>query len=160
MLTQEFSQAYDSLPDDVKPIIMALSVLINRIGSLPKADRDDLFELVQEWRKASDPEEQRSIRRAMEEILAQAPITARKLPLTKKALSGKRKSWAGHVGRKIRELRDQAGLTQTQLAEKAGLPQPHVSRLENAEYTATNLTLQKIAKALGVEVGQIDPCVD
>lgn len=161
MLTKELSQAYDSLPDDVKSVILALSVLIDRIGSLPNADREDLFELLQEWRKASDREEQRSIRRAMEEVLAQIPVSVRSLPLpdAQPELQG-RKAWAEHVGRTIKELREAAGLTQAQLGEKAGLQQSHICRLENAEYSATSMTLEKIANALGVPTGKIDPCVD
>lgn len=161
VITKELSQAYDSLPETVRSAILAMSILIDRIGSLPKADRDDLFELLQEWRKADDPEEQRSIRRAMEEILAQCPVTVR--PLTsadEQPMSRGLKTWAEHVGRKIRELRERARLTQAQLAEKAGLPQSHISRLENAEHSATRMTLEKIAKALNVDVGNIDPCVD
>jgi DNA-binding XRE family transcriptional regulator len=161
MLTKELSEAYDSLPEQVKSVILALSILINRIGTLPKADRDDLFELLQEWRKADDPEGQRSIQRAMEEILAQIPVNVK--PLLRPEgppMSRGLKCWAEHVGKKIREFRERARLTQVQLAEKAGLPQSHVSRLENAEHSATNLTLEKIAKALGVAVGDIDPCVD
>jgi DNA-binding XRE family transcriptional regulator len=161
MLTKEFSETYDSLPEAVKSAILALSILIERIGSLPKPDRDELFELLQEWRQADDPEEQRSVRRAMEEILAQIPIRTK--PLSSAAgepMSRRLKAWAEHVGRRIRELREKAGLNQAELAEKAGLTQPHISRLENAEYSATNLTLEKIAKALGVRVGDLDPCVD
>jgi DNA-binding XRE family transcriptional regulator len=161
MLTKELSQAYDSLPDAVKSAILALSILIDRIGSLPKADRDDLFELLQEWRKADDPEEQRSIRRAMEEVLAQLPVNAKPLSCADgQPMSRGLKAWTEHVGRKIRELRERAGLTQARLAEKAGIPQSHVSRLENAEHSATHMTLERIAKALGVSVGDIDPCID
>ncbi len=161
MLTKGASQAYDSLPDDVKSVILAMSVLIDRIGSLPKADRDDLFDLLQAWRRAGDPEEQRSIRRAMEEILAQIPVTVKPMPMhSDKPLSRGRKRWAEHVGRKIKALREQGGLSQVQLGEKADLPQSHISRLENAEYSPTHLTLEKIARALDVSVGDIDPCVD
>ena len=140
---------------------MALSVLIDRIGSLPKADRDDLFELIQEWRQAEEPEAQRDIRRAIEEIVAQLPIRAKPfLSEGDKPLARGLKAWAEHVGRRIRDLREKAALTQVQLAEKAGLPQSHISRLENAEHSATNMTLEKIAKALGVEVSDLDPCVE
>ncbi len=158
MVTNEL-KAYSSLPDEVKPAVLALSVLINRIGSLPKADRDDLFELLQEWRKADDPEEQASIQRAMEEILAQIPMTAKPLSSADE-LHHRLRPWAKHVGVQIRELRTKADLTQAQLAERAGLPQSHVSRIENAQHTATNMTLEKIAKALGVEIGAIDPCAE
>ena len=55
------------------------------------------------------------------------------------------KKWATHVGNKIKDFREKAEMTQTDLAKKAGLPQSHISRLENAEHTPTNLTLVKIA---------------
>ncbi len=140
---------------------MALSVLIDRIGTLPRADRDDLFELLQAWRQADDPDERASIRRAMEEVLAQTPVDVMRLPLgDRKPVPGKLKKWSDYVGQKIRELREAQGLTQLQLADKAGLKQSHVSRLENAEHTPTYLTLEKIAGALGVPVGEIDPCTD
>ena len=70
------------------------------------------------------------------------------------------KRWAEHVGGTIRTLRKKAGMTQADLARVTGLTQSHLSRLENAEHSATYLTLTKIAKALGVEVGAIDPCTD
>lgn len=161
MLTKDFRQSYDKLPDQIKSGMLALSILIDRIGSLPQADRDELFELLQAWRKASDPEEQQSIRRAMEEVLAQIPVSVKSMELPReKALSRGLSGWAEHVGKRIKELREKAGLTQVQLAEKAGLPQSHVSRLENAEHSATNMTLEKISRALGVSVGEIDPCAD
>ena len=158
MATKEM-KAYECLPDDVKPAILALSVLIDRLKALPKEDRDDMFELVQIWHNSSDPEEQRSARQAMEEILAQIPLKIKPMPLVKSIMSG-RDNWARHVGMRIRELREKAGLTQTQLARKADLPQSHISRLENAEHSATHLTLEKIAKALGVSVRKIDPVLD
>jgi DNA-binding XRE family transcriptional regulator len=161
MLTEKLSETYGSLPESVKPAILALSVLIDRIGSLPKADRDDLFELLQEWRKADSLEEQRSLHRAMEEILAQIPVAVKPMPLSKEAaLSQGTQAWASHIGQRMRDLRTKAGMTQKELADKAGLPQSHISRLENAEHSATHLTLGKIAKALGVEAREIDPCLD
>lgn len=161
MQTSDYRETYASLPQSVKPAILALSVLIERIGSLPKADRDDLFELLQEWRKTENAEEQESIHRAMEEILAQVPTTTKPLfPVEEESLSRGLKPWAEHVGQRIRVLRTQGGITQSDLASRAGLPQSHISRLENAEHSATHLTLEKIANALGVPVGEIDPCAD
>ncbi len=161
MLTNELRETYGKLPADVKSAMLALSVLIDRIGTLPKIDRDDLFELLQEWRKASIPEEQESIRSAMEEILAQVPITTKPMPMIPQVVMTRGlQGWTDHVSKKIRELRAAQGLTQTELAQKAGIPQSHVSRLENAEHSPTHLTLEKIARALGVEVGMIDPCID
>ena len=161
MLTTDYQQTYGNLPNDLKLPIMALGVLIQRIGTLPRADRDDLFELLQAWRNAQEPEEQQSLQEAMEEILAQMPITVRSMPLGDPPhLARGLKPWAEHVGTAIRKLREGAGFSQAQLAEQAGLTQSHVSRLENAEHSATNLTLEKIAKALGTTIAQIDPCAD
>lgn len=157
-LTKDPCEVLDSLPDDVQVVVMALSIIMKRIESLPKPDREDLFALTREWEKAGTEEELLSIRRAMREILAQTPVTARPLPKPRDA-EGLEK-WAAHVGAKIRALREVAGLSQVQLAEKAGIPQPHLSRLERAEHSATHKTLVKIATALGVDVGKIDPCLD
>jgi len=161
MITKDLNEAYTSLPEDVKPSILALSILITRIRSLPKVDQDDLFELFQELRKAEDPDTQKNIRLAMEEILAPIPIRRRPMHISEeKPMGRKLKNWAIHVGRKIRAHREAAGLTQVQLAGKAGIPQSHLSRLENAEHSATNFTLQKLATALGIRVGDLDPCAD
>jgi DNA-binding XRE family transcriptional regulator len=154
-------KAYTELPEATKQVVLALSIVIDRIGALPRADRDDMFELLLEWRKTGDPEERRAIQGAMEEILAQVPIAA--MPLTdtiKKPMTRGLASWARHVGGRIKDLRETAGLSQAELAVKAGLTQSHISRLENAEHSPTHLTLEKIAKALGVEARQIDPCVE
>src|ERR1700722_9633851 len=102
MLTKENRETYGNLPESAKTTILALSVLIDRIGSLPKADRDDLFELLQEWRKTDDDDERRSIQRAMEEVLAQIPATSKPMPLAgAPSMTRGLKSWAEHVARKI-----------------------------------------------------------
>jgi transcriptional regulator with XRE-family HTH domain len=48
-------------------------------------------------------------------------------------------------------MREDAELTQTQLAKRIGTTQSVVARLENAEYTGHSLTrLERIATACGV----------
>lgn len=50
-------------------------------------------------------------------------------------------------------LRAKAGLkTQADVAKRAGLSRTHVTALESAEHTPQQKTLQKLAKAFGVEV--------
>jgi ribosome-binding protein aMBF1 (putative translation factor) len=51
----------------------------------------------------------------------------------------------------IREMREDAGLTQTELAKKVGTTQSVIARLEDAEYAGHSLTmLERIATACGV----------
>lgn len=51
----------------------------------------------------------------------------------------------------VREMREAAGLTQTELAKKAGTTQSVIARLEDAEYAGHSLTmLERIASACGV----------
>ena len=95
------------------------------------ADRDDMFALFQLLRDETTAEDRDSVHQAMNEIIAQRTVTSTPMklveeePLDEKA---KRRAWASHVGRRVRELREAAGLTQSQLAEKAGIPQPRGER--------------------------------
>ena len=51
----------------------------------------------------------------------------------------------------VREMREDAGLTQAELARKVGTTQSAIARLEDAEYTGHSLTmLQRIAIVCGV----------
>ena len=55
------------------------------------------------------------------------------------------------VARLVSELRAQSGLSQIELAKKAGVTQPHIARLEKGDHrrTPTFDTVFKILKALG-----------
>ena len=51
----------------------------------------------------------------------------------------------------VREMRENAGFTQTELAKRVGTTQSVIARLEDAEYTGHSLTmLERIAAACGV----------
>ena len=53
----------------------------------------------------------------------------------------------------VREMREGAGLTQTELAKKVATTQSVIARLEDAEYTGHSLTmLERIAAACGVDL--------
>lgn len=52
---------------------------------------------------------------------------------------------------KIKQARTAAGLTQRQLAEKMGVKQPFIARLERPGAFPTVRTLQRIARALGLK---------
>ena len=61
------------------------------------------------------------------------------------------------IGDKIRKSRQKLGWTQKQLAAEAGIPQSHVSRLERGMHAPTIITIERLAKALQVAPGQLDP---
>ena len=53
----------------------------------------------------------------------------------------------------VREMREDAGLTQEDLARKVGTTQSAIARLEDAEYTAHSLPmLERIAVACGMNL--------
>ena len=54
------------------------------------------------------------------------------------------------VGRNAARLRKAAGLTQEQLAERCGLSQQYLSKLESGKRNPTVVTLYEIAQGLGV----------
>ena len=55
---------------------------------------------------------------------------------------------------RVRELREALGLTQAELAERAGVRRATVNRSENAHVTAIDLeVLEKLGDALHVEPG-------
>jgi transcriptional regulator with XRE-family HTH domain len=56
---------------------------------------------------------------------------------------------------KIKLLRMNKGLKQWQLAFEVGVSKNHISRLERGEQKGAIKTLQKIAKVLGVHVGEL-----
>jgi transcriptional regulator with XRE-family HTH domain len=60
-----------------------------------------------------------------------------------------------HVGSKIRSLRQAKGLSQGDIEKRSGLLRSYISRVEGG-YTAPSLgTLDKFAKALGIESYQL-----
>lgn len=59
------------------------------------------------------------------------------------------------MGAKIRQLREQAGLTQKQLAEAVGVDQSAVARWENEENNPTAARIMQIADVLGCNPGDL-----
>jgi DNA-binding XRE family transcriptional regulator len=91
-------------------------------------------------------------------MLAQAPVKLTRLSLSDDATPSNRlQRGLDFVSKRIKELRMRAGLTQIELAEKAGLPQSHISRLESGKHSPSRVTLEKIAAALDVPVSEFDP---
>ena len=56
------------------------------------------------------------------------------------------------VGSAVRAARRRAGVSQVELAERAGTSQPSIARLEKGMVSPTVITLDRIARALGTDL--------
>lgn len=60
-------------------------------------------------------------------------------------------------GRKLRSLREERGLSQEELAFRAGLHRTYVSSAERGERNVSLVNLDKLASALEVELSHLVP---
>jgi transcriptional regulator with XRE-family HTH domain len=59
------------------------------------------------------------------------------------------------LGAAVREHRLQAGLTQAELAERAGIGRPHLNHIEGGRKNPTVVVLVHLAHSLGVAPGDL-----
>ena len=65
---------------------------------------------------------------------------------------------AQRMGQRITSLRKLEGISQQELADRAGLTRQHIGRIEKGELVSVAyVTIQQIAEALGMTVDIIDP---
>ena len=67
----------------------------------------------------------------------------------------KRSNMSQKIGKRIANLRKDAGLTQDQLAVKTGLDRTFIGYLEKGNRNPSVETANKIARVLGVKIGEI-----
>lgn len=60
------------------------------------------------------------------------------------------------IAMQIIELRERHGLTQAELAERSGIDQGDISRIERGATSPTARTLKRIADALGAELRLVE----
>ena len=60
-----------------------------------------------------------------------------------------------YIGEKLRKARFKAGLTQAELAEKAGTTQTTVARIERDAVQPEVTTVRRLAAALGVSIADL-----
>jgi len=138
-------------------VTMAVTVVMDRMGRLTDEDRNDLFALVKELACATTDEDRIGIRDTMVEILEGRAVTVERADLSESGDQSENwQKWTEWVSKRIRDARTEAGLTQEQLAEKSGLTQSHISRIENAKHSPARATIEKIANALGKPVTFFD----
>lgn len=61
-------------------------------------------------------------------------------------------AYAYKIAMQVMDLRNKHGLTQTQLAERCGMSQADISRIERGSTSPTARTLQRIADALEADL--------
>ena len=61
------------------------------------------------------------------------------------------------VSKRIKKLREKSGLSQEELAYRAGLYRTYIGHLENARYSPSAYVLYKIAKVLKVAISDFYP---
>ena len=65
---------------------------------------------------------------------------------------------AQRMGHRITALRKLEGISQQELADRAGLTRQHIGRIEKGELVSVAyVTIQQIAEAMGMTVDIIDP---
>jgi len=61
------------------------------------------------------------------------------------------------LGKRIKRMRNKAGLTQEQLAEKVHVSTTHIGFVETGKRRVSLKTLQRVANALGLKVKDLIP---
>lgn len=120
------------------PVVLALAVLMDRVRGLPKEERDNLLKTA----------------RAMWELLTHEDREARK-PDAPEDGDGLLK-WMAYAGSRIKQAREKLGLTQVDLAAKAGIPAGSLSRMEAGRQSPTDIAIEKLAAALGLDLSAFD----
>lgn len=145
-------------PADVDLQASAIAVLIEKIARLSADEKDDLMSVVMEI-KDCVPSELGEIQQTIREILF--PDMAGRLldevqPAEKNANEAIQKR-RQEIAKRLKQWREARDLTQAQLAEKSGLPQSHISRLEAGQHSPSFKTVEKLAKALELTISELDP---
>jgi len=132
------------------------------LNSLPKETASDLVELFQQYAKTDDKGLQSEIIQTIEEILMPETMQVElreefELSHEDAYVRNKLSAYRLNVGKVIKDRRTELGMNQIELAEKAGISQSHICRLETGVHVPTSVTIEKVAKALGTSPSQIDP---
>ncbi len=75
-------------------------------------------------------------------------------PKDKTVFSHKKELTGGKIGKNIKKIRTQKGLSQQQLAQKSGISQSFLSDLENGKKSPTVDSLNKICRSLGISLAE------
>lgn len=134
---------------------LVLSYLLHRFSTLPKEALADLASLGPELADCKSEAEFKEIAATIREIVFPELIGSIRAGSFGSESSENLNKYASLVGKNIKQARERASLTQAQLAERTGLPQSHISRLECGAHSPSNRTLARIADALSIELREL-----
>jgi len=66
-----------------------------------------------------------------------------------------KKEFTDRVAKRIKQVREEKGMSQEELAYQAGLYRTYIGHIENTRYSPSSYVLYKIAKALKVGVEEL-----
>lgn len=151
-------EANRTLPNELTPDHIAVAYLAQRFQRLSKEAAEDLASLAAEFSNSPDEQALREIIDTMKEILFPELIgNLRICNAGEEQATEKLKTRMRWIGEKIKIKRLELEMTQDDLATKSGLPQSHISRLEHGQHSPSHRTLERIAEALQVQIGDLDP---
>lgn len=138
--------------------ITSLALMFDRIQRLDDADSKDLFDAILSLREDPSEENRAAVHETIEEILCQnRPSVQCERSMLQETPASR---WSNYVATAVKKFRKESGLTQIGLASASGLQQSHISRIEKGEISPTRKTIEAIARGLGVDVSELDPCGD
>jgi DNA-binding XRE family transcriptional regulator len=126
---------------------------------LSQEDKNDLFDLSKALCNATTDEELQAAAAGLREILDQSETTVRRIEISEDFHEGDNK-WIEFVAQRIKDARTEAGMTQDEVTQLTGLPQSHISRLENRQHSPSRATLEKIAAATKKPLSFFDPIAE
>jgi len=152
-------QDIQRLPEEQQSFVLAMSIVLGRVKMLSEDDRDDLCQMFKLYSDAENEEDRSAANEGIWELLLQEKFGVHQLELgdSEEQADGDFDKWKRFVANRVAGARKQARLTQEELAEKSGLPQSHISRIECGKLSPSTGTLEKIASALGVSPSSLDP---
>jgi len=159
-LSKENKTAHQISLADVGPADVIVTWLLQRFKELPNESLKDIVSLMEMiTNRETAPEERDEIYETIREILFPQLIGKVCMGSFGQAeqIPGKVERRTNWIGNKVKTRREEKGFTQTELAKKSGLRQPQISRLEADVHSPSFKTLEKIAVALDITVGDLDP---
>ena len=69
--------------------------------------------------------------------------------------SAEKQKFGAYVGRRLRQVREKAGISQEQLSERAGYYRTYVGHIENGKHSPSVHTMWRLAKVMKVDLGEL-----